>query len=164
MGQAVYTFVANQTGTFTYYCAFHPGGMHGTFIVSPDIKVGVQSVSPPLTAGEVRRLVFVWNTTGVVKGNYTFEAVADTVPGETNTVDNKFTDGVIRVAQLGDITGISGSPDGRVDLRDIGMVARLFDISYPDPSYNPNADIVYDGRIDFKDIGTVARQFGQVDP
>jgi hypothetical protein len=28
-----YQFVANTTGTFTYYCSIHPGTMHGAFTV-----------------------------------------------------------------------------------------------------------------------------------
>jgi len=31
----VFTFTANVTGTFTYYCVFHPSVMYGTFVVSP---------------------------------------------------------------------------------------------------------------------------------
>jgi FtsP/CotA-like multicopper oxidase with cupredoxin domain len=31
----VFTFTANVTGTFTYYCAVHPSPMYGTFVVTP---------------------------------------------------------------------------------------------------------------------------------
>ena len=31
----VFTFTANVTGTFTYYCTVHPSPMYGTFVVTP---------------------------------------------------------------------------------------------------------------------------------
>lgn len=31
----VFTFTANATGTFTYYCMVHPNPMYGTFVVTP---------------------------------------------------------------------------------------------------------------------------------
>lgn len=31
----IYTFTANVTGTFTYYCKFHPSPMYGTFEITP---------------------------------------------------------------------------------------------------------------------------------
>lgn len=40
------TFVANQAGTFTYYCLFHPGSMKGTFIVT-----STTGTNPPGSAG-----------------------------------------------------------------------------------------------------------------
>lgn len=54
--------------------------------------------------------------------------------------------------------------DGRVDMKDIGYVARRFGIIAADPLWDPAADINHDGKIDMKDIGYVARWFGQVDP
>ncbi|NIN53171.1 MAG: hypothetical protein GTO23_08460 [Nitrososphaeria archaeon] len=65
---------------------------------------------------------------------------------------------------VGDITGPDGWPDGKCDMRDIGSVARLFGVIYPDPRYKANCDVVYDLKIDMKDIGNVARHFGEIDP
>jgi len=68
----------------------------------------------------------------------------------------------------GDITGpISGIQDGKVDIRDIAMIARLFGVNYPDPRYNPICDItgstqyVPDGKIDIRDIALAAVNFGK---
>jgi len=113
-----------------------------------------------------------WNTSGVAKGNYTISAYVWPVPGETDTTDNTHTDGWIIVAMIGDISSPlkPGVPDGKVDMADVGAVAKLFGVAYPDPRYNANYDItgpivgVPDGKIDMMDIGTVARRFGQVDP
>jgi len=42
-------------------------------------------------------LTFNWNTTNVTPGNYTIKAVASTVPGETDTADNTYIDGSVKV-------------------------------------------------------------------
>jgi len=62
---------------------------------------------------------------------------------------------------IGDVTG-----DGKVDMKDIYIVAKAFG-SYPShPRWNPNADItgttpnVPDGKVDMRDIFLVARNFG----
>jgi hypothetical protein len=67
-------------------------------------------------------------------------------------------------ALVGDITGPAGWPDGFVDMRDIGLVARHFSESVPPAPANcdltgPTAGVP-DGKIDMRDIGLVARHFG----
>jgi parallel beta-helix repeat protein len=42
-------------------------------------------------------LTFLWNTTGMARGNYTIKAVASTVLGETNTANNVFINGKVQV-------------------------------------------------------------------
>jgi len=42
-----------------------------------------------------------WNATGFAKGNYSMKAIADTVPGETDTTDNMFVDGWVFVLSSG---------------------------------------------------------------
>jgi hypothetical protein len=63
------------------------------------------------------------------------------------------------VSLVGDITGPSGWPDGKVDMRDVGYVARRFMCNPGDSLWDPNTDINSDGKIDMIDIGTVARHF-----
>lgn len=50
--------------------------------------------------------------------------------------------------------------DFRIDMRDIGIVARLFGSSSSSDNWNPSADIIGDGVIDMKDIAFVATKFG----
>jgi hypothetical protein len=50
-----------------------------------------------LASGSQKTLDFVWNTTDVTLGNYTLWAQASTVPGEVDTEDNTFINGVIEV-------------------------------------------------------------------
>jgi hypothetical protein len=42
-------------------------------------------------------LTYYWDTTGMARGNYTIKAVASTVPGETDTLDNVLIDGKVKV-------------------------------------------------------------------
>ena len=56
----------------------------------------------------------------------------------------------------GDVNG-----DFKVDMKDIGYVAKRFGITPTSPLWDPNADINDDGKIDMKDIGTAAKNFGQ---
>jgi len=132
-----------------------------TAITLPD---GKNYTTTTLPSGNSTTLAFAWNTTGVAKGNYTITAHAEPVIGETDTTDNTRTDGWVVVAMVGDITGLDGYPDGKVDMRDIYLVAKAFG-SYPDhPRWNPNADINDDGKVDMRDIYVVARNFGKTDP
>jgi len=51
--------------------------------------------------------------------------------------------------------------DGKVDIKDIAIVAKAFGTHNPNPDYNPAADIHYDGKIDIKDIAFTAKHYGE---
>jgi parallel beta-helix repeat protein len=116
-----------------------------------------------MTSRESTIITFNLNTTGFIKGNYTLTAQTEPLPSETNLTDNLAQHWIL-TAMIGDITGADEWPDGKCDMRDIGLIARKFGIQYPDPFYDPNCDIIYDLRIDMRDIGTTARHFGETDP
>ncbi|MEM3011115.1 MAG: NosD domain-containing protein [Candidatus Bathyarchaeia archaeon] len=124
-----------------------------------------------LESGCFETLMFLWNTSTWPKGNYVLSAFAQPVSGETETADNTYIYGNVTVSIIGDISSVlhPNVPDGKVDMADIGAVARLFGIGFPDPAYNLNYDItglqtgLADGKIDMMDIGTVARHFGEID-
>jgi hypothetical protein len=110
-------------------------------------------------------LVFSWNTTGVPKlVNYTLNAEAESVPNETYLENNMLSDGVVIISLVGDITALNGWPDGRVDMRDIGLLAKNFGIVEPDLRYNPNLDLDSDGKINMKDIAAACKNFGKTYP
>jgi hypothetical protein len=147
-----------------------------------------------LQGGHLAIIAFRWNTTNVNKGDYLISLNASYVPGETDLADNSFVNGVITVAMIGDINGVTRDvPDNKVDMRDVGLIAKAFgldvgaDITNPGPGtatwlqywhvdlcsqcpHNPNCDITSDqtgvpeGTIDMRDIGLVARHFGETDP
>jgi len=122
------------------------------------------SLPATLTNRNFTTITFLWNTTGVAKGNYTITAKATPVPDETDTTDNTLTDGWVIVAMIADITGPEGYPDGKVDMRDVYLVARRFGIKPGHPLWNPNCDFNDDEKIDMRDIYVVARNFGKKDP
>jgi hypothetical protein len=116
----------------------------------------VTSLTVVLDSGNSTEITIMWNTTSFMIGNYTISAYAEPLPSETDTADNTFTNGVVYIGIVGDING-----DGRVDMKDIGYIARRFLVSQMDALWDPNTDINGDGKIDMKDIGTAARHFGE---
>ena len=74
-------------------------GSFGTFDVRTyyDLTlVGTQTVTD-LPQDEEKTLTFSWDTTDVPGGYYTISANATIVPGETDTADNSFIDGTIKI-------------------------------------------------------------------
>lgn len=131
----------------------------------------IQNKTITLEAGKSITLTSMWNASGLTKGNYTLSAYIKPVPGETETQNNQLVDGYLFISLKGDITGVVPQvPDGKVDMRDVAMVAKAFGSSSGDSRWNPNADItgltagVPDGQIDMRDIAFVARNFGAIDP
>jgi len=132
-----------------------------TAIILPD---GKNYTTTTLTSGNSTTLTLTWNTTGFAKGNYTIKAYAIPVPGETDTTDNKMTDGWVIVAMVGDITGLFGVPDGIVDIFDLVYLATSYGATKGEPKYKPNADINNDGIIDIFDLVALATHYGETDP
>jgi PKD repeat protein len=107
--------------------------------------------------------VFTWVTLGLIPcNNYTISAEATIVPYEFNTTNNVFVDGYVKIRHVGDING-----DGKVDMKDIALVAAAFGTSPGHPRWNPDVDItgptylVPDNRVDMRDVSLVAKNFGQ---
>jgi hypothetical protein len=129
-----------------------------------------------LISGASAALTFTWNTSGFVKGNYTIDAYAWPVQSETDIGDNRYVNGVVVVAMVGDITGFGVWPDGKVDIKDVSLVAKAFGSVLGEGGYywhlklcsgcphSPNCDINNDGVIDIKDVALVSKQFGKIDP
>ena len=107
-----------------------------------------------LQVGQNFSFIVTWNAENVPVNTYTFTAVTTTPAGSTTLYA-----GNITVRIIGDVNG-----DGRVDLRDIALVARAFGATPTSPNWNPAADINGDGIINMQDITLVARHFGQHSP
>jgi hypothetical protein len=74
-----------------------------------------------------------------------------------NTNDSSFNNGAL----VGDITGPNGIPDGKVDLRDVALVAFCFGSSPGHNRWDERADINGDHKVNIVDIALVVRNFGQ---
>jgi hypothetical protein len=123
-----------------------------------------------LVGSTFKTLTLTWNTTGFAMGSYTISAYAAPVPGETDTADNNFTGGWVRVSIKGDLTGGTPNaydfvPDGKVDILDVAVVAKCFGQKVPPAP--ANCDVsgstigVPDGKIDITDVATVAQHYGE---
>jgi hypothetical protein len=86
-------------------------------------------------------------------------ANATILPGETDTSDNTFVDGLIKVSCLGDLNG-----DYITDGQDYQLVKKAVPSSPGSPRWNPNADLNDDGIVDGQDFQIVKKNIGQSDP
>jgi hypothetical protein len=114
---------------------------------------------------------FTWNTLSYAFGNYTMWAYAWPVLGETDTSDNNFTGGWVRVSMVGDLCGTGNAwdfvPDGVVDGSDLSIVAKCYGSwpgAQPPMIWNANCDVTNDGVVDGSDLAIVAKHFGEGGP
>jgi len=114
--------------------------------------IGTREVTIPNNSSTT--ITLTWNTTGHAYGNYTINAEAETVQGETATQDNTLKDGWILVTIPGDVNG-----DFRCEGKDNGFVSKAYDTRPEDPRWITNADINNDGRVEGKDVGIVAKYY-----
>jgi len=112
-----------------------------------------------LLSGEPATKSFTWNTSGFAYGNYTISAVADTVPGETDTADNTFVNGALKVAIVGDING-----GGHVNILDAILLGNAFDSKPGEPAWSPNADLNGDGSVNILDAIILGNHFDEREP
>ncbi len=107
-----------------------------------------------LYPGNQTTLTFTSNTTYLTKGNHTIKAYADPVPGETDTLDNTYTDGWVIVTWLGDVSSEAekGVPDFKVDEDDLWYFNTEFIEYYKGEAWDPNCDFNCDGKIDEDDL------------
>jgi parallel beta-helix repeat protein len=99
-------------------------------------------------------ITFTWNTSGFAKGNYTIKAVADTVLGEIDTLDNTYIYGIVLVTVSGDVTG-----EGICDMQDISILIDKFLKTPSNPQWDANCDINNDNVIDMADISIAIDHF-----
>jgi hypothetical protein len=116
----------------------------------------IAKVQVTLLPTEIRTLELKNVILSSVKGVIRIIAVADTVPGETDTADNTRNYDQTFVTLAGDVDG-----DRDVDIFDIVRMAGVYGVRQPDPRYNPNCDIDDDGDIDIFDIVAAAGNYGK---
>ncbi len=118
-----------------------------------------------VTAGNFTTFIFVWNTSGFANGDYTIRAYVDPVQNEAHVEDNDFTYSYVVVTMAGDVTSVTGLPDGEVDMHDISLVCSCFGGRPGDPRWENvtcrNCDINEDGEVNMRDIGIACNNFGK---
>jgi hypothetical protein len=116
-----------------------------------------------LQIGDFSFFEYSWNTSGLDYGNYTLKAVAETVPGETNTANNNFTCiKSVHVGVPGDVSGpIQGVYDKIVNMRDIQYMILLFNAKPGSTNWNPNADVNNDAVVNMRDINIAILNFNK---
>jgi len=119
--------------------------------------IGVQMVI--VDGGAGKTILFIWNTTGVPKGNYTFASYASLVSGETDTTDNFCVGSWIVVTIPGDVDG-----DFNVDIYDVVAVCVAYGSKRGDLEYKPNCDINNDAKIDIYDVVIACSHYGEKCP
>jgi parallel beta-helix repeat protein len=64
---------------------------------------------------------------------------------------------------FGDIIGLGSIPDGKVDARDVALVASSYGSRPNLPRWNPLCDINYDFKVDVRDVAPIAANYGKKD-
>jgi len=103
-----------------------------------------------------KNIALLCDTSNWTKGNYTMNAYATPVAGETDLADNNFTDGWIIITIPGDVDG-----DFDVDIYDIVKMCTAYGHVNGDPEYAANCDIDGDGDIDIYDIVGACNHYGE---
>jgi outer membrane protein assembly factor BamB len=111
---------------------------------------------PSLARGTKITELIQWDTTNVAPGGYNISAVADTVPGETDTADNTLTDGLVTIQEPGlrnikltnvvlfkTVVGQGYSMNVTVTVEDQGAYSLTFNVA---AYYNDTVIILPDGK------------------
>ena len=109
-----------------------------------------------LAPGSQATLTFSWNTTTTPKGTYSIGATASTIIGETETSNNTYLNGAVKVKACPDLDG-----DGDVDIYDVVIVTSIYGCKEGDACWNPKADLFEDGVIDIYDVVGVTGHYGE---
>jgi parallel beta-helix repeat protein len=135
--------------------AENKGNCPETVNVTVYITTTIITQTVNLTIGTTT-LTFTWNTTGFAKGNYTINAYAWPVPGETDTGDNSSAyGGVIIVTVPGDTDG-----DRDIDIYDIVRLASAYGAKRGEARFNPNCDIDSNDVINIYDVVIATSRYG----
>jgi len=113
-----------------------------------------------LENGSSTVVTFVWDTTGLAKGDYALSAYVSPVPSETDTTDNTLANGTVYVGVPGDVDG-----NRIVNMLDLYKIAVNFGKTRPyDSVGTSNCDVDDNGIINMLDLYTTATHYGQTDP
>lgn len=116
----------------------------------------LESETANLESGEIMHLILTWNTTGFDQSNYTIDAEASPVLGETETDDNTLSAAIpICVTVPGDVDA-----DFDVDIFDIVTIAGAYDTQKGNARYSAISDLDNDEDVDIFDVVIAASHYG----
>jgi len=152
--------LGGPTASFTWHPSFPKPNETVTFNASGSTLGWNGTHHPPIVSytwdfgdGNVTTVTYpVVNHTYETLGKYNVTLTVMDSAG----LENKLTRTINVLILLGDING-----DGKVDMRDIFIVARAFGSEPGHPRWDPRADINGDGRVDMRDVYIVAKNFGK---
>ena len=172
----------NETGLVGYW-KFDEVKTYNRALSAPEIwaeyanaPIAIQTQTVTLASGASTIVTFTWNTTGFAEGNYTINAYAWPVPGETDKTDNNSPDGWILIIRVGDLG--SGPPpkffafDRRVDNSDLALFIKCYrGLAPPEARYlgdlgsgPPPTFFEVDGKIDDNDLTLFIQVYGGQGP
>ena len=123
------------------------------FDSTPIVTLNVVS----LGAGAAKILTYEWNTSDGAVGKHNITASATVVPFDIDPDNNSKTKPITIMSTSGPMTDING--DGKVNMKDIAIVAQAFGTHEGDGRWNPLADVKGDGYVNLFDIALVAKDF-----
>jgi len=129
----------------------------GFTVYANTTNIGNQHLT--LAEGNSITVTFTWNTDDFAYGNYTIWAYAWPVSGETDTADNTFVNGAVKVAIVGDING-----GGHVNILDAILLGSVFGSAPGEPAWSPNADLNGDGYVNILDAIILGNHFDEKEP
>jgi len=115
----------------------------------------IQTLQLYLLSGNTTTTTITWNTTGWTKGTYTLKATVTIIPAETDTADNTFTYGIVKVTVPGDVDG-----DRDIDIYDIVKIASAYGAKRGESRYDANSDIDGNGEINIYDVVIATSRYG----
>lgn len=134
------------------------GSVTETFSVTLQNNVTTIETKPvTLPANTNTTIIFNWDTSSVLPGDYQISATATSVPEETHLTDNSKTDGIIaiRIPLIGDI-----NVDFIVDDYDLALLKLAYGATPTEPNWNADADLNKDGIIDILDLRILSENYG----
>lgn len=136
---------------------------NGTISETFDVQIAFDS-TPIVTlnvvslgAGETKILTYEWNTSDGAVGKHNITASATLVPFDIDPVNNSKTKPITIMSTSGPNTDING--DGKVNMKDIAIVAHAFGTHEGDDRWDPLADVNGDGYTNIFDVALVAKDF-----
>ena len=110
-----------------------------------------------LATGSSKTLTLEWNTTSASTGKHTINAMIEVMAGDTNPANNAMSKPITILSATGPSTDLNG--DGKVDMKDVAIIASAFGTKDGDARWNAIADVSMDGIVNLFDVALVAKDF-----